>query len=42
MEFEPYFQTDDFMIYEGDCREVVPSLKQADLIFADPPTGTRV
>lgn len=37
MKTEPYFQTDDFTIYKGDCREVVPELELANMIFADPP-----
>lgn len=37
MKIEPYFQTDDFTLYKGDCREVLPELGRADLIFADPP-----
>lgn len=35
----PYYQDTHSTIYHGDCREVLPELKDIDLIFADPPYG---
>lgn len=40
IEVSPYFTNDkhDFVLYQGDCREVVPRLDgRFDMIFADPP-----
>ena len=37
---EPYYRSaqDDFILYHGDCREIVPNLDgQFDMIFAAPP-----
>jgi site-specific DNA-methyltransferase (adenine-specific) len=36
---EPYFQTEDgrITIYHGDCLEVLPELRQVDLVVTDPP-----
>lgn len=36
---KPYFEDESVTIYHGDCREVLPSLPRADLVFADPPYG---
>ncbi len=33
----PYYQEGGITIYHGDCREVLPSLPPADLIFTSPP-----
>ena len=35
----PYFQDSWVTIYHGDCREILPTLAKADLLFADPPYG---
>lgn len=34
---KPYYQHGDITIYHGDCREVLPTLPPADLIFTSPP-----
>lgn len=34
---KPYFEEDGITIYNGDCREVLPTLPSADLIFTSPP-----
>ena len=36
---KPYFEDESVTIYHGDCREILPTLPRADLIFADPPYG---
>ena len=36
---KPYFQDDSVTIYHGDCREILPELKKADLVLTDPPYG---
>jgi site-specific DNA-methyltransferase (adenine-specific) len=36
---KPYYQDDAVTIYNGDCREIVPTLGRFDLICADPPYG---
>jgi site-specific DNA-methyltransferase (adenine-specific) len=33
----PYYDEDGIVIYHGDCREVLPSLSDVDLIFTSPP-----
>lgn len=34
----PYYQTNDFELYNGDCNVILPQLTvKADLVFADPP-----
>jgi site-specific DNA-methyltransferase (adenine-specific) len=37
----PYYEDDSVTIYHGDCREITPTLPDAqfDLAFADPPYG---
>lgn len=34
---KPYFQDDSVTIYHGDCREILPTLPQVDLVLTDPP-----
>lgn len=34
---KPYFSDDHVTIYHGDCREVIPSLGDVDLVLTDPP-----
>jgi site-specific DNA-methyltransferase (adenine-specific) len=36
---KPYYQDGLVTIYHGDCREIVPSLGQFDLLLTDPPYG---
>ena len=36
---KPYYQDDAVTIYHGDCREIVPTLGQFDLLLTDPPYG---
>jgi site-specific DNA-methyltransferase (adenine-specific) len=36
---KPYYEEDGITIYHGDCREVLPLLPAAALIFFDPPYG---
>jgi site-specific DNA-methyltransferase (adenine-specific) len=36
---EPYYQDDAVTIYHGDCREILPSLADIDLLLSDPPYG---
>jgi adenine-specific DNA-methyltransferase len=36
---EPYYQDSAVTIYHGDCREIVPTLGQFDLLLTDPPYG---
>lgn len=33
---KPYYQDDAVTIYLGDCREILPSVGQVDLILTDP------
>lgn len=35
---KPYYEADGIMIYHGDCREILPTLK-ADAVVTDPPYG---
>ena len=35
----PYYQDRCVTIYHGDCREVLPRLRRADVVIADPPYG---
>jgi DNA modification methylase len=37
----PYFSEDGIVIYNCDCRELLPSLGQSDLLITDPPYGLR-
>lgn len=36
---KPYYAKDGIEIYCGDCREILPSLPQFDLVLTDPPYG---
>ena len=36
---KPYYDHDGITIYHGDCREVMPSLSEVDLVLTDPPYG---
>ena len=36
---KPYYQDDDFTIYCGDCRGILPHLDRVDLVLTDPPYG---
>jgi DNA modification methylase len=36
---KPYYQDDWATIYNGDCREILPQIGPADLIFTSPPYG---
>lgn len=35
----PYYEHAGITIYHGDCREILPALKKADLMLTDPPYG---
>jgi len=35
----PYYQDDAVVIYNGDCREILPDLPKVDLVLTDPPYG---
>ena len=34
---KPYYQDEYVTLYHGDCREVLPTLRDVDLIITDPP-----
>jgi len=34
---KPYFEEDGIVIYNADCREVLPYLPKVDLVFTSPP-----
>tara|TARA_S200002703_G_scaffold15436_4_gene13232 strand:+ start:1233 stop:1850 length:618 start_codon:yes stop_codon:yes gene_type:complete len=36
---KPYYKDEAVTIYNGDCREIVPSLGRFDLLLTDPPYG---
>lgn len=36
---EPYYAKDGIVIYNADCREVLPHLPKVDLVLTDPPYG---
>lgn len=36
---KPYYERAGITIYHGDCREVLPTLPQHDLVVTDPPYG---
>jgi len=36
---KPYYQDSAVTIYHGDCREILPTLNQVDLVITDPPYG---
>ena len=33
----PYYEQDGIRIFHGDCRDVLPTLGQFDLLLTDPP-----
>jgi site-specific DNA-methyltransferase (adenine-specific) len=35
----PYYQDDAVLIYNADCREILPDLPKVDLVLTDPPYG---
>lgn len=37
----PYYQENGIVIYNADCRDVLPSLPKIDLVLTDPPYGVR-
>ena len=37
----PYYEHAGITIYHGDCRDVLPSLGQYDLLITDPPYGVK-
>lgn len=38
----PYYADSHVTIYHGDCREILPSIGQVDLVLTDPPYGIGV
>ena len=36
---KPYYEQDGITIYNGDCREILPTLPKVDLVLTDPPYG---
>lgn len=36
---EPYYQDDAVQIFHGDCREVLPEIRPAEVALVDPPYG---
>ena len=39
MPFKPYYEQDGIVIYNSDCRQVLPFLEKFDLLLTDPPYG---
>jgi site-specific DNA-methyltransferase (adenine-specific) len=35
----PYYDQDGITIYHGDCRDVLPAIRDVDVVFADPSYG---
>lgn len=35
----PYYEENGIAIYQGDCRDVMPTLPRVDLVLTDPPYG---
>jgi site-specific DNA-methyltransferase (adenine-specific) len=35
----PYYEHNGIVIYNGDCRDILPSLKPVDVVVTDPPYG---
>ena len=40
--FKPYYEKDGIVIYNADCRQVLPFLPKFDLLLTDPPYGISV
>lgn len=38
----PYFEREGIAIFNDDCRNVLPTLEQVDLVLTDPPYGIRL
>ncbi len=36
---KPYYQDENVVIYNADCRDVLPTLDKIDLVLTDPPYG---
>ena len=36
---KPYYEQGGITIYHGDCREILPTLPNVDLVLTDPPFG---
>jgi site-specific DNA-methyltransferase (adenine-specific) len=36
---KPYFYDEDVVIYNADCRDILPQLPKVDLVLTDPPYG---
>lgn len=36
---KPYYEDDYCVIYNGDCRDILPELPKVDLVLTDPPYG---
>lgn len=36
---KPYYEKDGLVIYNADCRDILPHLPQVDLVLTDPPYG---
>ena len=36
---KPYYEQDGVMIYHGDCRDIMPTLPELNLVLTDPPYG---
>jgi DNA modification methylase len=36
---KPYFETENGVLYHGDCLEILPHLDPVDLVLTDPPYG---
>jgi DNA modification methylase len=39
MTIEPYYEEPGIVIYNADCRDVLPQLEPVDLVLTDPPYG---
>ena len=39
---KPYYSEAGITIFCGDCRDIIPSLPQVDLVLTDPPYGIQV
>ena len=40
MRTKPYFETENGVLYHGDCLNIIPELEPVDLVLTDPPYGT--